>query len=134
MKPKKDQCDAHIKFQNLTTPNAKEIARFRDHECSNERAKQTKAVDKEYCMRRNDTVLLCYDLPKVITLPMGQAGNFYYKRKFNTFNLTGHCSLNNKTYCAIWYETQAGRTGNDLASALTNILENIVSEMPPNST
>ena len=54
----------------------------------------------------------------------------FYKRKLNTINLTARVSRTKNTYCALWTESIAGRTGNDLTSAFTALLTQIVSEHP----
>lgn len=121
-KPKKDQCDIHLKYENLSEPTLQEKQIFDKHVKLNDSAKQRKAGDKILVKENKNIALICYDLQKVFALPQGYAGNFYYKRKLSCFNLTAHCSADNNTYCAIWYETQSGRSANDLASALMKIL------------
>ena len=55
---------------------------------------------------------------------------FFYKRKLNVYNLTGHFSLNKPAYNAVWAECDAGRGGNDIASSLTCILTDIMKDYP----
>ena len=74
--------------------------------------------------------MVCIDLENVISLPKANVGNFYYKRKLSQYNLTGHCSLNKKGYCVLWHELMAGRGGNDIASAVTCMLERILADVP----
>ena len=62
-------------------------------------------------------------MQNVFSLPIAQVSNFFYKRKFSVYNLTGHCNLDSTTYCSIWTEAQTGRSGNDKASALNKILK-----------
>ena len=46
------------------------------------------------------------------------------------YNLTAHCSVDNRAYCAVWNEGTRGRSGNDLASALVAILEKVIAQNP----
>jgi len=44
--------------------------------------------------------------------------------------MTGHSSINKKVYCAIWPESLAGRSGNDIASAIIAILKRVAADHP----
>jgi len=83
-------------------------------------------VDRKIC--NPNTAVVCFDLQNVITLPHAYASNFFYKRKFNFYNLTADCRVNKvrSVYCCVWAENTAGRGGNEIASGLVNILENVV--------
>lgn len=62
----------------------------------------------------------------------------YQKQKFLIFFISenfqyitwplGHCNLNKTTYCSIWTEVQSGRSGNDIASALRKILNQVATD------
>lgn len=70
----------------------------------------------------------------MFSLPKGNASSFYYKRKLSVFNLTATvCPAYKKpkvTYCAIWSEVHSGRSGDDIASALIKILQNVLADHP----
>lgn len=56
-----------------------------------------------------------------------------YKLKLFIFNLKGtliNYNGENIMYCAVWNERFARRSGNDIASALTQILMNIENDHP----
>ena len=44
--------------------------------------------------------------------------------------MTGHLSLDNQGYCAIWTEVLAGRAGDDIASAAITILDKVLEDNP----
>jgi len=46
----------------------------------------------------------------------------------NVYNMTGHLSTNKKTkaLCVLWNESQSGRTGNDMASAVYRMLKEVL--------
>lgn len=126
-KPKKDQCDLCAEMKNKSsTITSAEKAKLTKHEQQNLSARAERNLDRSN--NDADTAVICYDLQNVFSLPRAEISNFFYKRKLNVYNLTGHCNRNKKTYCAIWPETLGGRSGNDIASALVNILERVTSE------
>lgn len=132
--PKKDQCDRCVLFQKNKQNNTldeKFKKSFEEHcrekiNCKVER-------EKDRAIKSKDTIVICFDLQSVFTLPKGLSSIYYYKRKLSVFNMTATvCSQNKKesniTYCAIWNELQSGRSGNDIASVVGNILQQIVKD------
>lgn len=127
-RPKKDQCDRCAAFALLKEPSDSEKNLYDQHRMANKLAK----LERDYDRKNLDgtTAVICYDLQNVFALPKANVSSFYYRRKFSVFNLTGHCNKNKKTYCAIWHEALSGRSGNDIASALIKILENVLGDNP----
>ncbi|CAH2100965.1 unnamed protein product [Euphydryas editha] len=80
--------------------------------------------------RKGTIPVLCFDLENVLSCPKAEVSNFFYKSKFSTYNMTGHLSTNKKVYCAIWSENTAGRSGNDIASAVYKILTQVLLDNP----
>ena len=78
----------------------------------------------------DNSYVLCFDLENVVACPRPDVSNFFFKRKINTYNLTAHFSLNKKGYNAVWNEMDAGRGGNEIASAIISILRTILEEHP----
>lgn len=78
--------------------------------------------------------ILIFDLENVITCPRTEIGNFFYLPKLTLYNLTAYLTTTKTVYCAIWNETQQGRSGNCLASALKSILNRVLldNEIGPN--
>ena len=127
-KPKKDLCDVCYEFDHLVNPSEELKEKYNKHLESKTATKEERKQDRE-----NDSpkiAVVCIDLENVISLPKANVGNFYYKRKLSQYNLTGHCSLNKKGYCVLWHELMAGRGGNDIASAVTCMLERILADVP----
>ena len=77
-----------------------------------------------------DGAVVCFDMQNFLTCPRANISSFFYRRKFNVYNLTAHCSLDKQAYCAFWGENVSGMSGNDIASALTKILERIADKHP----
>ena len=87
---------------------------------------------KERQQDRDDktNLIVSFDLENVITCPKAETSCFFYKRKLNVYNLTAHVSKTKQGYCAIWSENTFGRAGNDIASAVINILNLVVGNHP----
>ena len=75
------------------------------------------------------SLLIVFDLEKVIILPKAEVSSFFYKRKLTMYNRTAQTN-HKKGYCAIWTEVASGRAGNDIASAFVSILRKIVEDNP----
>lgn len=122
-KPKKDLCPtcSLMKLGKLSPEESEK------HLSNNAQAKEERDKDR---MMDPETAVISYDLQNTIPLPKSFVSTFYYKRKFNVYNLTGRCNLNGVTYCAVWNETMSGRTGEDLASALFKIIHSVLQDLP----
>lgn len=72
--------------------------------------------------------VLCFVLQNVITLPQSNIGPIFYFSKLTTYNLTAKLLPTNQVYCAYWTEYTSRRSGNDIASALFEILARIFEE------
>ncbi|CAC5386628.1 unnamed protein product [Mytilus coruscus] len=80
--------------------------------------------------RSSEKAVLCFYM-EMLELVQGQIFQFFfYKRKLNVFNLTGHLSLNKCAYNAVWSEHIAGRGANEICSALLKILEKVLEDFP----
>lgn len=130
-KPKKDQCDRCVPFKQNKNPTSQEIDDFKIHEDDKLSMKAERALDRKNVDR--NVIIVCFDLQSVFSLPKGNASSFYYKRKLSVYNMTATVCFANKpkiTYCALWTEAHSGRTGDDIASAVAKILENILIDNP----
>ena len=127
-RPKKDLCDTCYEYRHLLNPSEEKTVSFNKHTTSKNETKRQRDEDRK--TQLPGTAIVCIDLENVISLPKSNVGNFYYKRKLSQYNLTGHCSLNKKGYCVLWHEAMSGRGGNDIASAVTCMLEKILADFP----
>ena len=69
-------------------------------------------------------------MQKVLSCPQSNIRVFYYKRRLTVYNLTLYSLKDSQGYCAIWHERIGGRSGNEMASALTVLLTKLISAMP----
>ena len=62
--------------------------------------------------------VICFDLQKVLNVPIGEHSLFYYSRKFQCLNFTITDLVSGKTYCYLWDQTNGKRGGSEIASCL----------------
>lgn len=124
--PKKDLCDKCEEFKKVQEPDDETRKRQEDHVKHKEAGRKERQRDREN--KEDSIAVVTFDLENVFALPKINVSNAFYKKKLNCYNLTGHCSTNNITYCSIWHEYLSGRAGNHLASALIKILKNVVKD------
>ena len=123
LKPKKDRCDIC------------EVAKMNKENSSEKYEKHLRGKHETYAERRADRecrekCVVSFDLQNVFALPQANVSNFFYKRKLNVYHLTAHYSLTKQCYGVLWPESLSGRSGNDIASGLVRILENIIKDNP----
>ena len=128
--PKSDRCDnceAFIKSdtQSIEVKDVHELHVRRKEETKQERDRDRSLSDEHHAV-------LCFDLQNVIALPRANVSNFFYKRKLNVYNLTGHLATpkTRTAICVLWHEGLSGRTGNDIASSLERMLQEVVKLHP----
>ena len=120
--PKKDRCD---RCELESSSNEAYL--------QNEQHRENKLITRiERNKDRNlkNKPVICFDLENVFSLPKSGVSNFFYKRKLATFNMTAHFSLTKKSYFGIWHEGTGGRTGNNMACAIVQILEKVMLDHP----
>ena len=129
IKPKTDRCDAcekeKIDREKGVELTEEELESLQRHKFLKEDARAEREKD-----RAEAKAVLCFDMENVITLPRANVSNFFYKRKLTVYNLTIHSSVDKAVYCCIWNETDSGRGGNTIASALLKGLEQFVETHP----
>jgi len=88
-KPKKDLCGTCEKYK-ISTPEEKEAQQmyYNEHLSNKDIARQKKIDDKQRGINEPNLYVAAFDLEKVLTTPQGEVSNFYYKRKFATYNFT----------------------------------------------
>ena len=126
--PKKDRCDRceeyKVKRDSRVTLNEAEELCHNEHLIEKHLMREERNFD-----RKNGQWVLCFDLENVITLPKAEISSFFYKRKLTVYNMTGHLS-NKQGYCSIWKESTAGRAGDDIASAVVRLIEEVIKDHP----
>ena len=128
MKPKKDRCDSCEAYAVAEKNGCTSPVLLEKHE------KHVLSKLATYNERKNDrssdVPVVCFDLENVISLPHANVSSMFYKRKLSMYNLTGHLSCGKQAYSVLWHEGEAGRGGNDIASALTQMLYAVVKQQP----
>lgn len=118
-KPKKDLCDTCEKYK-ISTPEEKESQQvdYNEHLSNKDIARQKKIDDKQRGISEPNLCVAAFDLEKVLTTPQGEVSNFYYKRKFATYNFTIFDIAKKLGYCFMWNEAEAKRGANEIATCL----------------
>ena len=131
IKSKSDRCD---RCEEMKVKNQEQIpitdAKLSEHE--KHLSEKLFMREEKKCDKANtnpSSLLIVFDLEKVITLPEAEVSSFFYKRKLTMYNLTAQTN-HKKGYCAIWTEVTSGRAGDDIASAFVSILRKIVKDNP----
>ena len=83
-------------------------------------------TERDNDRKNNEQFTICFDLQNVFALPKADVSNFFYRRKLNVYHMTAHCSGDKRGYGALWHEGQNGRSGNDIASSVMQLLDVIV--------
>ncbi|KAF0715180.1 Uncharacterized protein FWK35_00032688, partial [Aphis craccivora] len=128
--PKKNLCNLCAEYEASEKKNSiedKKKEEYENHIMNKEIMRIERDDDK---IINADTAVICFDLQNVITLPKTNVGNAFYKRKLCVYNMTAHCNLTKKVYCAIWSEATVGRSENDLACAVLRCLVAILADNP----
>lgn len=125
--PKKDLCDK-CELYKIGELGAEMQAEKKKHEDCMGHVTSQRHQDMK--IAEPSTLVVSFDMENIFALPRTDISVAFYKRKLNTINLTARVFRTKKAYCALWTESIAGRTGNDLASAFTALLTQIVSEHP----
>ena len=128
--PKKDKCDICAEFE-MATKSRQEVPHIliTKHDCHKDDRKFTKS-ERDSDRANEDKIVVCFDMQNVIMCPRSNVSNFFYKRKLNVYNLTAHCSKDKTCYNVVWNEAMFGRGSNEIASALTLVLERVVEKFP----
>jgi len=126
--PKKDRCDYCEEYRTNIRPSEADAKKYSDHEQSKTETKIERDNDRQ--KQDKSHAIVCFDLENVICLPRANIKSFFFRRKLSVYNLTAHCSVDKRAYCAIWSEGTRGRGGNDIASALLATLDKVTARNP----
>ena len=122
--PKSDRCDRCEEFKNIKEPTEEETQKHTTHRASRRETEDERNADRN----NKNAFVVCFDMENVFALPRANISSFFYKRKLNVYHMTAHCSVDKSSYGGLWHEAHNGRCGNDIASVIVRILEEIVSD------
>ncbi|XP_047503855.1 uncharacterized protein LOC125048927 [Pieris napi] len=122
--PKKDQCEDCTSYSNATENDKVELKeKFDRHLTEKDLSRQNKEDDKKFTP--DNCIVLVYDLQAAMPCPRGDASNFYYVSKLNTYNFT-ICDIKSKdTACYVWHEGEAKRGATEIGSCLLKYIQNL---------
>lgn len=125
-----DKCD-HLKLQ-LEEPSLEEEVKskvkqeYDDHLEDASKRYEKKREDKETSRSGDNTKVVMLDLQKCLPTPYLSNSQSFYLLKLWTLNLTIYDSTEKHAYCMLWDESQAGRGGNEISSALCKWAETVL--------
>lgn len=129
--PKKDQCAFCEMYNNSNENDQLKLKNEKyKHTLETELSRNQKQNDKNLAQTNKEKIIVaCYDLQSVLTTPSAQVSNFYYSRKFATYNLTVYNMGISEAHCYLWNEDQAKRGANEIATCVYQFLiENCVNK------
>lgn len=99
--PKKDQCALCERYNNSCDVEKQNLQiQFEEHKNETKLSRLEKEKDKKLAKENsNKYIVSCYDLLSVLTTPATKISNFYYARKFATYNLTVYSLGENEANC-----------------------------------
>ena len=113
-----DCCETCIEFENAT-PQQKTLLeeKYQTHLVNKIAARDIKASQKLLSQNNPQSIAcLAFDLQKVLNVPSGENGLFYYTRKLAVYNLTITDLVNKDGFCYTWDQTTAKRGANEIGS------------------
>lgn len=119
--PKKDICGFCDNFKNLSGEEKQQ--KQESYNCHINEKNQSR-IEKENDLKScaSTTVVSCFDLQAVQTVPSGDRSDFFYKRRLSCYNFTIYEINNKQGYCFLWHEGLANRGVNEIGSCLIKYL------------
>ncbi|KAK9710093.1 hypothetical protein QE152_g26234 [Popillia japonica] len=67
--------------------------------------------------------VISIDLEQILVIPTLTHSQMFYSRQMSCYNLGIHISDNSSAHMCLWNESTTGRGGNEVASAILNVLQ-----------
>lgn len=128
-KPKKDLCDL-CEEHEIAKTIAGEVPPILTTKYDGHIKDKVSTKSERDNDRKSKQVVICFDLENVIACPRSNVSSFFYKRKLNVYNMTGHCSKDSTVYSVVWSEATAGRGSNEMATAVMMIVKRVSEQYP----
>ena len=74
--------------------------------------------------------LVLFDLENIFSLPRTAVSLAFYRRKLKVYNLTAIVKRTKKGYCSAWPKNVSGKSGNDIAGAVSVLLREVLHDHP----
>lgn len=131
---KKDTCNRcdTLKAKLQSTNDNEELQRLNEekniHLLEAENARKQMEADLKGAHENDDLETLTFDMEKTLPLPRLSTNIIFYKRQLWLYNCGIHSGKNNKGFCYLWIEGQAGRGAQEVGSCLRSHVKNNVSD------
>lgn len=124
-KPKKDRCDKCFAYEHTLdeskTPDL--IAQHTTHLNDKNLARSYKNELKLMFQESDDTIVIAFDLEKVLLCPHAPSSSFYYSRRLKIHNLTFTNINNMETTCYVWSELEAKKGSCEIGTCFMQYCE-----------
>ncbi|GBP47066.1 hypothetical protein EVAR_29669_1 [Eumeta japonica] len=121
-----NKCDAYATaIQGYGSKEEKEL-KLQEHNAHLEKAELLRSKMKDDFERakvNNNIECLSFDLEKTLPLPRIPTNIIFYKRQLWVYNCGIHAASNEKGYCYVWAEGEAGRGAQEVRSCLLNYID-----------
>lgn len=125
--PKKDLCDICQSFKNETLPSEDQKEVYNTHITNKNSARVLKTSDKVHAISRSPKVVTAsFDFQKILNVPHGDVGLYYYKRKLSLYNFSIFDMAELEGICYMWTENTAKRGANEVSSCLSMFIQDRV--------
>lgn len=122
-KPKKDQCEICMTYKNADDTRKLQLKdEYEKHISAKNLVRQIKDEEKQG-FDKNDSVVACFDLEKVLSIPQSEVGIFHYKRKYPIYNFTVYDITRKKGFCFVWHLQIAKRGAIEISSCLWSYIQ-----------
>ena len=118
-KPKKDKCDQCTAFNNTAIVNRMPeiVENNKQHIAEKIAARAYKNKLKAETEGSTDTIVVAFDLQKVLLCPHGETSSFYYSRRLKVHNFTVTNINTMETSCFLWTEVEAKKGACEVATS-----------------
>ncbi|GBP76205.1 hypothetical protein EVAR_74687_1 [Eumeta japonica] len=121
-----NKCDAYATaIQGYGSKEEKEL-KLQEHNAHLEKAELLRSKMKDDFERakvNNNIECLSFDLEQTLPLPWIPTNIIFYKRQLWVYNCGIHAASNEKGYCYVWAEGEAGRGAQEVRSCLLNYID-----------
>ena len=134
-RPKKDQCDTCIAFNNTKNPTVDEKEAQNKHLQNKVKAREIKNEVKLKCSvtqeNKNPTcAAAAFDFEQILNSPHGESSSFYYKRKLGVYNFSLYDYKERDVFCFMWPEYEGNRGSLEVGTCIYKYLEQKRSSEP----
>ena len=124
-RPRKDQYDLCTEWKNTSKNSGQLQELYAKHQENKEKAKELKSGDTTEAKKRKENPHLSvttFDYQKILIYRKGETSALYYKRKYQTSNITTYDLGKHEGICYVYDENTGKKGGNEVASFVNHYI------------